>query len=332
MKPEEFDKAVEGGSIAPVCYLYGDEPFLVERAAKRLVDRVLPPDFRDFNYNLFYGNECNPNDVLEAASTLPMFADRRVVLVKRSDGLSAAALESLASYVENPCPSTCLIFQGEKVDQRKKFFSLLKKQGALVEYRRLYENQVGSFIRQEVASSGKKMEGAAAELLGYLVGTNLREIVSQLEKLTVFVGDRGTISVGDVRQIVSDTKVESVFEFANALGERDLGKSLRALHTILRDGEAPLMVLAVVTRHFRQLWQVRELLDRKTPTADIGKAAGINPYFLKGVIDQARNFRPAELKGVFERFYATDIGLKSGGGKPAFLMEMLAIEICGGGR
>ncbi|SNB45099.1 DNA polymerase III subunit delta [Geobacter sp. DSM 9736] len=329
MKPEEFEKAVQGGEAAAVYYLYGDEPYLIERAAKRLLDRVLHPDFRDFNYNLFYGNECKSEEILEAASTLPMFADRRVVLVKRSSGLPAATLEMLTPYIENPAPSSCLIFQGDKIDLRKKFFTSLKKQGALVEFRRLYENQIVSFIRQEVAAGGKKIEGAAAELLGYMVGTNLRELVSQLEKLAVYVGDRPDITVVDVRQIVSDTKVESVFEFANALGERHLGKSLRALHTILRDGEAPLMVLAVVTRHFRQLWQVRELTDRRMQAADISKAAGINPYFLKGIMEQARNFRPVELKEIFERFYATDLGLKSGGGKPAFLMEMLAIDICG---
>lgn len=330
MKAEEFDKAVSQGAIGPLYYLHGDEPYLVERAAKRLLDRVLSADFRDFNLNIFYGNECRGTEVIESAQTLPMFVERRVVLVRKSDALSTAALEIIGEYVENPCPSTCLIFQGGKIDQRKKFFALLKKQDALVEFKRLFEGQVAAFIRAEVGGNGKKIEGAAVDFLGCLVGTNLQELSSQLEKLLVFVGERQAITLADVRQIVSDTKVDSVFELANALGERNAAKALRSLQTILRDGEAALMILAMVTRHFRQLWLVREQQSRRVPAAEISKATGINPYFLKGVMEQAKNFNPDDFTRIFESFYAADGVLKTGGGKQGgHVLECLVMDICG---
>lgn len=329
MKTEEFDKAVSKGILGPLYYLHGDEPYLIERGVKRILDRVLSPDFRDFNLNIFYGNECRGPEVVESAQTLPMFVERRVVLVRKSEALSVAALEVIAEYAENPCPSTCLVFQGGKIDQRKKFFTLLKKQDALVEFKRLFESQVGAFIRTEVAENGKKIEGAAVDFLGSLVGTNLQELSSQLEKLLVYVGERPGITLADVRQIVSDTKVDSVFELANALGERNVTKALRSLHTILRDGEAPLMVLAMVTRHFRQLWLVREQQSRRVSPPEISKATGINPYFLKGIMEQARNFAPADFVRIFEIFYAADGTLKSGGGKQGgYVMECLVIDIC----
>ena len=52
MKPDEFDKDVREGGNGPLYYLYGDEPYLVERGVKRLLERVLAPDL-----NLFYGGE-----------------------------------------------------------------------------------------------------------------------------------------------------------------------------------------------------------------------------------------------------------------------------------
>lgn len=330
MKPDEFDRAVQKGDISPLYFIYGDEPYLVERGVRRLLARVVSPEFRDFNLNVFYGNECKGTEIVETAQTLPMFADWRVVLVKKGDGLSAAALELLAGYVRDPSPSTCLVFQGEKIDQRKRFFVEFKKRGELVEYKRPYENQLGAFIREEAAVYGKRMEPAAVEFLVCLVGNNLQELASQMEKVATYVGERGSITVHDVKEIVSDTKVDSVFELANSLGERDLGKALRSLDTILRDGESPIMVLAMVTRHFRQLWKVRELLDKRLSPQEIGKAAGINPYFVKGVLEQAKNYRLPEFKGIFERFLATDLGLKTSGGKPVHLMECLVMDICGG--
>ncbi|HTP65576.1 MAG TPA: DNA polymerase III subunit delta, partial [Geobacteraceae bacterium] len=191
--------------------------------------------------------------------------------------------------------------------------------------------QLGPFIREEAATYGKKMEPAALEMLIYLVGNNLQELAAEIEKVATYVGARETIKGADIREIVSDTRVDSIFELTDALGGKDLAKALRNLSTILRDGEAPLMVLAMLTRHFRQLWKVRELCDRGMPATEVGKAAGISPYFLKGIMEQARNYRRTEFRAIFERLYKTDLALKTSGGKPVGLMECLVMDICGKG-
>ncbi len=330
MKIDEFHKALSRGEISPLYYFHGDEPYLMERAVKRLTDLVVPPDFRDFNLDVFYGNECKGDEIASVTQTLPMFADRRMVIVKRAGDLSAAALEILAACVADPPPTTCLVFVGEKIDQRKKFFQELKKKGELVECKRPYENQLGAFIREEAKVLGKRIEPAAAEMLVYLVGSNLGELNTQLEKVALYVGQREAITVDEVRGIVSDTKVESVFDLANAMGERDPAKALRSLATILRDGEAPLMLLAMIARHFRQLWRVRDLMAQKVAQQDISRLSGINPYFLKGVMAQARNFGTDELKRVFESLYAADLELKGGGSRrPVLIMERLVMDVCG---
>jgi DNA polymerase III subunit delta len=327
MKPEEFSRVVEKGDFGPLYLLYGDEPYLVERAVKRLLERAVDPGFRDFNLNVFYGNECKGEEVFGAAQTLPMFAQLRVVLVKKGGDLSAGAMEILLGYLQDPSPSTCLVLQAEKIDGRKKFFAEFKKRGELVEFKRPYENQLTPYVRDEVRAAGKKIDPAAAELLGYLVGNNLQELVSQIEKLCVYCGKQEVIGVAEVKAIVSDTKVESVFEFTDALGSKDLGRSLCMLTSMLQDGEAPLRILGAVARHYRQLWQVRELLDKKVPSGDLAKAAGINPYFLKKVTDQARNYQVSELKRVFERMLELDLAFKSGGMEDA-LFERFVIDAC----
>jgi DNA polymerase III subunit delta len=327
MKPEEFNRSIEKGELAPLYLLCGDEPYLVERAVKKLLERAVDPSFRDFNLNVFYGNECKGDEAFSAAQTLPMFADRRVVLIKKGGDLSAGAQEILLSYLQDPSPSTSLVLQAEKVDGRKKFFAEFKKRGEVVEFKRPYENQLGPYVRDEVRAAGKKIDPAAAELLGYLVGNNLQELVSQIEKLCIYCGKKEQIGVDDVKAIVSDTKVESVFEFTDALGSKDLPKALRLLTILLQDGEAPLKVLGAVARHYRQLWQVRELLDKKVPSGELAKAAGINPYFLKKVTDHARNYQVGELKQVFERMLELDVAFKSGGREDA-LFERFVMQAC----
>ena len=328
MKPEEFEHEVRKGDVGPLYYIYGDESYLVERGVRHLMAAAVAPDFREFNLNVYYGTEAKGDEIVETAQTLPMFVERRVVLVRKSSALSAAALEVLSEYIQDPSPSTCLILQGEKVDQRKKFFLDLKKKGRVVEYKRLYENQLGPFIRNEATAYGKRVDQAAQEMLVHLVGNNLQELATQIEKVATFTGEKSVITVDDVSLAASDTKVDSVFDLANALGEKDMAKALRRLHTMLRDGEAPLMILSLLTRHFRQLRIVRELLEKRMQPQDISKAAGINTYFINGVIAQAKNYRLQEFHPVFEKLYATDLALKTSGGRAYDLMERLAMDIC----
>jgi DNA polymerase-3 subunit delta len=329
MTPQEFETYLSKGNIPPLVYLYGEETFLVERTVRILLERAIDESLKDFNFNVFYGNETKGVEILDAAQTLPMFAERRAVLVKRAEAIKADILETLLPYVQNPASTTCLIFTGTKIDQRKKFFQELKKHGVLVEFKRLYDNKLAGFIQSEAISRGKPAEQPAAELLGFLIGNNLQELSSQIEKLVVFCGERPKITVDDVRTIASSSKAFTAFELARFLGLRDLQSALRSLDTLFRNGEdAPLMIGAL-TRHFRQLWRIRELLDRKVPQADIGRELNIHTFFLGEMVQQAKNFARSELRRLFDELFRCDISSKSGG-HPYTLMHGLVMGICTG--
>lgn len=328
MTPLEFDKAIARGTIPAVCFLYGEETFLVERAVRMLLDKAIDPSLKDFNYNVFYGNESKGIDIIDAAQTLPMFAERRAVLVKRAEGLSAAAGEALLPYIQNPAHGTCLIFCGTKIDQRKKFFLELKKHGELVEFKRLYDNKLSPFIQSEAVAQGKPIEPAAAELLAFLIGNNLQELSSQIQKLVTFAGTQPKISLEDVRTVASSSKAFTVFELAKFLCMKDLSHALKSMETLFRNGEEVPMMIGALSRHFRQLWRVRELLDAKAAKPEISKGAGINPYFIDEMINQARNFDRTALKRIFSELYRCDVASKTGGGQPYTLMHGLVVDIC----
>jgi DNA polymerase-3 subunit delta len=330
MTAQEFETAVRKGAIPTICYLYGEESFLVDRATRMLLDRAIDPSLKDFNFNVFYGNESKGVDIADAAQTLPMFAERRAVLVKRAESLTAAAGEILLPYIQNPAARTCLIFTGTKIDQRKKFFVELKKRGELVEFKRLYDNKLAAFIQSEATVHGKPFEPAAADLLSFLIGNNLQELSSQIEKLVVFAGSRPRVTLDDVRTVASSSKAFTVFELARFLCARDLHNTLKSLDTLFRNGEETPMMIGALSRHFRQLWRVRELLDRKAAKPDIGREVGINPYFLDDMITQARNFRRGELRNIFTELYRCDVASKTGGGQPYTLMHGLVTGICSG--
>lgn len=329
MTPQEFEQSLKKGSIPAVCYLYGDEAFLVERAARQLLDRAIDASLKDFNLNVFYGNESKGVDILDAAQTLPMFAERRAVVVKRAEQLKADALEVLLPYIKNPAAGTCLVLIGAKIDQRKKFFLELKKHGELVEFKRLYDNKLAGFIQSEAVIQGKPIDAPAAELLAALIGNNLQELCSQIEKLVVYAGTKPRILLDDVKVMASSSKAYTAFELARYLGLRDLPNAVKSLDALFLNGEEAPMMIGALTRHFRQMWRLRELLDLKKTAAEIGKELNINAYFLGDLLQQARNFSRREIKRIFDEFYRCDCESKTGG-QPYALLHSLTMGICTG--
>ncbi len=329
MTPQEFETALKKGVLPSICFLYGEESFLLERALQVLLERAVDPGLKDFNFNQFFGNESKGIDIIDAAQTLPMFSDRRAVLVKRAEQLKADALEIMLPYVMNPLASTCLVLTGVKIDQRKKFFIEFKKYGTLVEFKRIYDNKLPGFIQAETTLQGKSIDGAGAELLAALIGNNLQELNSQIQKLVAYVGSKSRIAVDDVRTIASNSKAFTAFEFAKYLGMRELPGSLKSLDTLFLHGEEAPMMIGALSSHFRKLWRVRELLDKKMPPADISRELGINSFFLGEIVAQARNFSRREMKRIFDELYGSDLASKSGG-QPYTLLHRLAMGICTG--
>jgi hypothetical protein len=126
----------------------------------------------------------------------------------------------------------------------------------------------------------------------------------------------------------SSSKAFTVFELARFLCVRDLPNALKSLDTLFRNGEDTPMMIGALSRHFRQLWRVREMIDRKAAKPDIAREAGINPYFLDDMITQARNFARKDLRNIFNELYRCDLASKTGGGQPYTLMHGLVTGIC----
>ena len=215
------------GDPGPLYFIYGKERFLVDRAVDLVREKALDPRTRDFNYELLYGKEAGASRILQAARTLPMMAKRRLILVRDADEMKADELAGLIPYLSNPAPETCLVFVGEKIDQRIKFFTEFKKKGVLIKLDPLYERQLPGFVRDEARLKSVSFEAGAAELLSDEIGADLGQLADAVERLAIYVGDRKRIGVEDVEAAVSGGRQRNIFELGNAVGQGRRGDALR---------------------------------------------------------------------------------------------------------
>lgn len=330
MNQAQLARAIEGGAIPGLLLLYGVETFLLERAVKGIVDKLVPTDARDFNLSVFDGREAGCADILDAVRTLPVFAPHRLVLVKDCQHLKADTLEGMLPYIKDPVPETTLLLTADKIDGRKKFYQHFKKAGEHVEFKGIYDNQLPAFVREQARLSGVTFTEEAMALFCRRVGTNLQEVHGELVKLKTYLGQGNLIDTAEVEAVVSDTRVESIFDLTNAVGQRNREQALRLFQRMLDEGEPPLRILSMLVRHFRQLWKARDLMRQGVAKNALPKALGINPYFIDGVLAQARHFSHDQCRRAFDIFLQADLALKSSGAHPSAMLEQVLLQLMAG--
>jgi DNA polymerase III subunit delta len=316
----------------PLILLHGEEGFLRDGALEQIRDLTVPQDCRDFNLNVYHGKDAKVQELLDTARTYPIFASRRLIILKDVDSLAAPDLEALLPYLKDPVPETILLCTTDKLDGRRKFFQDFKKYGAVFEFKKIYDNQLPAFVREQAKRSGRSFTEEGLALFCRRTGVNLREVHGELVKLFAYAGEKTLVDVAEVRAVVVDSRIDSIFDLTDAIGGGKTEQALGLLQRLLAEGGVPLVLLTMITRHYRQLWKIRELLDRGEPNREIGGRLRINPYFLDGLIRQSRSLPADRYRPAFEKFLLTDQALKSSGAHPAALLEQLVLELAGGVR
>lgn len=323
---DDLTTALARKQFTPVYLFYGEEDFLIEEATDAVIDAALAQDERGFNLDRLYGSEADTRDVVSHASSFPMMAERRVVVVREVEKLGQP--DVLASYIENPSPSTCLVLTSSKPDFRRKPFVTAKKHGFVVECKPLWDNQVPSWIVQRVKKSGHEIDLDAASMLLAYVGSSLREIVNELEKIYLYVGDKKIITVDDITSVVGVSREFSVFELQWAIGMKDTAKAAEILKHIIDQGEPhPILIVAVLTKFFQTLWKLHDVRRRGVQGAQQYVQAGIFGSLGEKYGHVANKYTMQEIEDAFIALADVDEKLKTSGGDPHMLMQTFVVNV-----
>lgn len=326
--PNDFNNSLKNKKIFAQYLLFGDESFLLEEAADSLVKLSLQDSLRDFNLNTYHGSDVDIEALKDALQTLPMMAERRVIVLKDAHELKEKQWDQLLSMLEDPVESSTLICIAQKVDKRKKYYKAFLDHGVVTEFKRPFENQIPQWIMAIAKKYSLQMDSEASQVLHQLVGNDLSEMNSEIKKLADYVGDRKEILVDDVLEVVSHVRINSVFELTDAIGRNDRSYALVCLANLLDNGQNEVGVLALISRHFRILKLVSEGLDEGISGQKLSARAGVSPYFLKQYITQVKFWKETKLEEAFRALLDTDRALKSSPVASHIWLENFIIRTC----
>lgn len=228
---EQIIREVRSRNIRPIYYLMGDESYYIDKLADFIVDSILKPEERDFNLITFFGIDVDIDTVITAAKSYPMNASHLVIVVKEAQNLKR--LDRLEFYFRQMQSSTVLIFchKNGTLDRRTKVATLINKEGILFESKKLYDNQLPSFIQDYLKRKMVMIEPEACEMIADYIGSDLNRIASELDKLILSLPKRVRVITKDmVLTQIGISKNFNIFELQDAIVFHDVLKANRIIH------------------------------------------------------------------------------------------------------
>jgi len=303
---------IKSGNIKSIYFLMGEEPYYIDKLCDYIEQNVLSEDEKGFNQTVLYGRDVSIEDVVSTAKRYPMMAERQVVIVKEAQDLSRS-IDKLESYVENPMPSTVLVFcyKYKTLDKRKKMTKTLNKIGVVYESKKLYENQVGEWIRRVLSGKSYSIEPKANAMLVEFLGTDLSKINNELEKLQIILPKGSTITPKHIEENIGFSKDFNVFELRKAIGEHNQLKAYTIADNFAQNPkDNPIVVTtSLVFGFFVQLLKYHGLKDRNPK--NVAAVLGVNPFFLKEYDLALRNYPMKKVSQIVASL--RDIDVKSKG-------------------
>ncbi len=272
----------------PIYFLMGEEPFFIDQLSKLIEEQALQEEEKSFNQSVLYGSDVNTSQVISEAKRYPMMAERVVVMVKEAQHLRD--LDKLESYLENPQPSTVLVFayKHKKLDKRKKISKLIAKDHVLFESKRIYDNQVPSWVERMLKGQGFEATPKAVQMIAESLGTDIGRIYSEISKLALIVPKGQLIDEDVVETNIGISKDFNNFELCNAVNRKDFNKAIRIQKYFASNPkDNPLVVTTgILYRNFRILMLMAQAKKNGVAENLWAKEAGVSPW-------QAKDYLPA---------------------------------------
>ncbi len=325
LKISELKKELAQGRIRPAYLLAGLEPLFRDESLAAIREAVLVGASEDFNLDRLTGDRLSPGILSDSLQTLPVMAERRLVVVSQLDSRGRATVreelaEALVQAVKTLAnqQEAVLVVVAPKVDKRSRWVKAFKDPAALVDCEPPTQpREIAAFIEADAKRQGVPLATGAAQHLAERIGPQLLVLQGELAKAALLAGEGTPVTREHIIISTCDVADRSIWDLTDAIGQGHAGSAVTQLGQLLASGSAPEAVLGALAAHFRRLARVRG-------GADLA-GSGFRQRRMEG---QAKRYSQKALRTCLERIHETDAALKGVGSLPRDMaMENLVIDL-----
>lgn len=280
----------EQAKSAHVCLIVGEDEFSATVTARERIDQFIPPADQTLGLEIIDGQAdiidqalACLRQCLEAIRTIGFLGGRKVVWLRGVDFLNdpiigrneeiQETLQTLAGTMAGGIPEGhLLIITALKVDARTSFYKACASYGEIIEFNlaeKPWQRDRGAmtFAMHAFKDAGLQIGNELIESFVLKVGTDTRQIMQEIAKLVTYLGGCHAVQAADIEIITSTSRDLFAWDLADAVGMRDLPRSLTVLRQLLFQREEPIGLISGLEVRFRHLLILREALDNRWITA-----------------------------------------------------------------
>ena len=339
--------------------LIGPDRYLVGQSLKNCLARLVPADdpMGDFGLTRLDGARLAPDELQRTVQALGFFTERRVVVVdgllSRFGGSKASADDADGGEGEEPAApargrgkadpsmvegfaqvfaavpdSTVLILvERGSVNKNSALLKAAGRHGKVEEHIPPKGAALERWIGEHAASLGVRLTPGARSTLAVAL-PDLQTLANELEKLSLFVGEGGTVDERVLSDLSFAARADDIFEMTSAAARRDTKGALMHLQRLLDGGTSPEGILPVLAWQVRTLIQVRDMMDRRISESRMAEKAGVSDFVIRKSLMQARQFSMPQLLEIHRRLTELDHAVKTGRGDAGLSLDALVVEMC----
>ena len=327
--------------------LHGDDGFSQKELLDDLRDEVGVPELLEANTSVLAGGELTLGQLRDVCGVVPFLAERRLVVVEgllgrfdnfrvtrrsRRSSSGQDGLDQWTGLVETlgqlP-PTTNLVFLEGTIRRDNPLLRHLEPVAQVRECRPLVGDALEGWITRRVSESGGSIGRQAVRKLVDLVGGNLWALSGELEKLTLYAGEKA-IDEGMVEVLVAHSREASVFRAVDAIIGGHASNAMRLVGGLRESGADASYVISMLARQLRLILVLQELLARRVPKGELGQRLGVTAEFaVRRTEEQARRYNQEQVVRMYRQLLNTDLAIKRGELGDQLALEILVAQLSG---
>lgn len=335
--------------------LLGDDPFLLQRARRGILDALVPSDLRDFCLHELDLANTSIFEALDLAQTPSLMAPFQVLFIRNlktlfGRGQKKDEFAAIDDYFRRPNPQALIIFIADHVrlpqdlrtmdmqdkERAEKIRETLDDACGIVELQRVSDDDAIQWaIRQAASQKIRLTDDAARELVDSL-GAEMLTLESELSKLILYAESQNSsaIELADVETMVSAAKQRSLYELTDAISAKDAPRAVALLHGLLNASESgedsAIGHIFSLAKTFRQMLVLNEkqVRDQRAIWQVLWPGFRVAPFAADALIAQARRYRDrSELTRGIELIARADAELRSNPADKRLVLERLVLRL-----
>lgn len=291
--------------------IYGNDYSLIKKEINKITSGIKDIVKYDLSFNKI-------DELLDDASCISMFEDKKVLIGENALFLTSIKeninhnFDYLTKYIKDNNNHNIVILTviSDKIDERKKIVKDIKKYCKVIYKSLIQEKDMPNFVINEFKENNYKIDYKTAVYFVNYVGKNIDILSSEINKMIIYKENNYIITKDDINEISSRGLNDNVFDFTNAIMNKDLNKMYECLNDLLIIGEDPIKIISLLANQFLFIYQVKLLDQNGKNQNDIKEILKVHPYRIQLAMNT--NFLVYELSDILKKLHELDFKIKTG--------------------